>query len=184
MPVVEIGKEPFRNKKFVPSVTIPSTVTKIGDSAFMGSSIQSVNIPDGVTEIGSIAFSGTNLKSIYMPDSVTKIVGDNWGGVFGNCIYLTEVRLSDNLTVIPNQMFKDSKTLYKVNLPKNLKEIGGTAFWNCGNLTELTIPESLTSLKFTGDDSDSNNAFGGCGKLPIKTRQRLQELGYKGKWSF
>ena len=39
------------------SVTIPDSVTSIGDSAFMGcSSLQSYTIPDSVTSIGGSAF--------------------------------------------------------------------------------------------------------------------------------
>ena len=57
------------------SYTIPNSVTKIEDSAFMYcSSLESITISDSVTEIGIMAFSGCNsLKSITIPETVTSI---------------------------------------------------------------------------------------------------------------
>ena len=57
------------------SVTIPDTVTSIGEYAFYDcTSLTSVTIPDSVTSIGGSAFSGcTSLTSVTIPDSVTSI---------------------------------------------------------------------------------------------------------------
>ena len=57
------------------SVTIPDSVTSIGNSAFYGcSGLTSVTIPDSVTSIGDSAFYGcSGLTSVTIPDSVTSI---------------------------------------------------------------------------------------------------------------
>ena len=57
------------------SVTIPDSVTSIGDGAFSGCrNLTSVTIPDSVTSIGDGAFSECrNLTSVTIPDSVTEI---------------------------------------------------------------------------------------------------------------
>ncbi len=57
------------------SVTIPNSVTSIGDGAFSDcSGLTSVTIPDSVTSIGDYAFSScTGLTSVTIPDSVTSI---------------------------------------------------------------------------------------------------------------
>ena len=45
------------HKELITSVTIPSSVTKIGDCAFVWlSNLQSITIPESVTEIGYMAF--------------------------------------------------------------------------------------------------------------------------------
>ena len=55
-------------------VTIPSSVEKIGGSAFYYcKNLQSVTISQGVKTIGSYAFSGTKIKKITIPSSVDNI---------------------------------------------------------------------------------------------------------------
>jgi hypothetical protein len=162
MPVVEIGNAVFSGKEDITAITIPNSVTKIGTGAFEYTAITSIVIPDSVTELGDRIFFG--------------------------CKALTEIRLSDNLEHLPELFpISDSPALQKANLPKNLKRINHSAFAGCGELIDLVIPDTLQSLEFGnmryGDWSKSSKdpiTFGGCSKLPIKTRQRLQALGYTG----
>jgi len=161
----------------ITSITLPNGLIEIGPHVFAGTKLTSITIPNSVTTIGKNAFSGSGITRITLPDSVTKIEYE----VFRSCEALTEVRLSDNLTEIPNDAFVACRKLQKVNLPKNLKKIGNHAFQYCEELTELTIPDSITSLEIPGFVGTSE-AFKGCGRLPIKTRQRLKELGYTGEF--
>ena len=64
-------------------MTIPNSVTSIGDFAFYYcSSLESVTIPNSVTSIGYDAFSGcSSLASVTIPNSVTSI-GDD---AFSDC---------------------------------------------------------------------------------------------------
>jgi len=149
-----------------------------------GSVIIPANIEDmPVVEINYLAFSSkVSITSIVVPDSVEKI-GMN---AFSFLVNLTTIALPNGLKVISNNTFSGCKSLKKVNLPTNLEAIHGQAFSGCSELIELDIPTSITSIKFLsqfGDDEVSNNyAFTGCGKLPIRTRQKLQEFGYKGSF--
>ena len=69
------------------SITIPDSVTSIGDTGFAWcESLQSITIPDRVTNIGNHAFmSCTALESITIPENVTRI-GDS---AFYHCDNLT-----------------------------------------------------------------------------------------------
>ena len=68
----------FRGSRYLQSVTIPNSVTSIGDYAFSScESLQSVTIPNSVTSIGDFAFySCESLQSITIPNSVTSIGDD------------------------------------------------------------------------------------------------------------
>ena len=71
------------------SLTIPSSVTEIGGSAFSGcSGLTSLTIPSSVTSIGEFAFYGcSGLTSLTIPSSVTSI-GER---AFEGCSGLTSI---------------------------------------------------------------------------------------------
>ena len=109
-------------------MTIPNTVTSIGNSAFYGcTSLEKIELPDSVTSIGDSAFYGcTGFEKIDLPDSVTSIEQD---------------------------AFKECTKLSQIDLPKNLEYMGSCAFMNCTSLTSVEIPKSLTDCRwdvFTG----------------------------------
>jgi hypothetical protein len=66
------------NNTEITNLTIPSSVTSIGDFAFTGcSGLTSVTIPNSVTSIGEYAFAGcSGLTSVTIPNSVTSIGKD------------------------------------------------------------------------------------------------------------
>jgi len=177
------------------AVVIPSKiediqVLEIGPWAFSGgrnSNTQDINniltsiiIPDSVEIIGNNAFYRNNkIRNLIIPDSIT-IIGDS---AFASMSELRNVTLSNNLKVIPRCLFQLSRNLTSVNFPLVLEEIHALAFEGCRELNEIIIPDTLTSIRFIDNfegGSRANNAFVECQKLPIRTRQRLQELGYTG----
>jgi hypothetical protein len=136
-----------------------------------------------VVEIGQLSFTGQiptrlAITSIVVPASVTKI-GMN---AFSYLVNLTTITLPDGLKIIRNNTFSACKSLKKVNLPSSLEAIHVQAFSGCSELTDLIIPESIKSIKFldqfSNDEDPDNYAFAGCGKLPIRIRQKLQGFGY------
>ena len=72
----------FRNQN-IKSYVIPSSVTSIGDSAFLWCrSLSEIVIPSSVTSIGDCAFYGCfSLSEIVIPSSVTSIGGSAFYGV-------------------------------------------------------------------------------------------------------
>ena len=74
------------------SITIPNSVTSIGNNAFRGcSGLTSVSIGNSVTSIGYTAFYGcTSLTNVTIPTNVTSI--DSYA--FNNCTSLTSVTVN------------------------------------------------------------------------------------------
>ncbi|MEE1143200.1 MAG: leucine-rich repeat protein [Bacteroidales bacterium] len=126
------------------SVTIPNTVTSIGNVAFKGCyNLISVDIPNSVTSIGESAFSGcTHLSSITIPNSVTSI----GKSAFAFCEHLTSAIISNSLTTIAEEMFFACGRLTEVTIPNGVVSIGAHAFRRCGRLTEVTIPNGVVSI--------------------------------------
>ena len=109
LPVTAIDSVGFLVYTNMMSVTIPDSVTLIGDGAFQGcSSLTSVSIGNSVTNIGGSAFSGcAGLTSIEIPDSVTSI---GWSA-FEDCTGLTSVTIGNSVTSIGLWAFRGCNSL-------------------------------------------------------------------------
>ena len=130
--VKRIGRGAFANRSMV-SITLPDTLTAIGDGAFERcSSLGSIKLPDGMTAIGDRAFSGCHsLRSIQLPAGI-KAIGDE---AFDRCSSLDNVELPDTLIAIGDRAFGGCRSLQSMTIPKGVNEIGYSAFKNCDALT-------------------------------------------------
>ena len=81
MKITQIDLNAFGESKKLTKVTIPDTVTTIGDLAFNNcTSLKEVTIPASVTEIGFWAFADcTSLKEVTIPASVKSINYEAFG---------------------------------------------------------------------------------------------------------
>lgn len=153
--VTTIGEYAFLRCGSLSSVTIGNSVTTIGDRAFEECfSLPSVTIPNSVTTIGEYAFAlCTGLSSITIPNSVTSI-GE---AAFTSCQGLLSVTISESVTSIENFMFNGCSSLSSVTIPNSVTSIGECAFSFCQNLSSITIPNSVTSIGLA--------AFSDCSSL-------------------
>lgn len=102
-----------------------------------------VTIPDTVTEIGEKAFyECTDLTSVVMPDTVTKI-GKR---AFYFCFDLSSVKVSSSLREIGDQAFWNCSALTSFKFPDSIREIGNLAFSACDNLTSISFPVGLERI--------------------------------------
>ena len=128
------------------NTTIPNSVTRIGSQAFyFCSGLTSVTIPNSVTSIGDYAFYGTG---IYNNEA-------NWeAGVLyiSNC--LIEAKdlsgayiIKDGTRLIADYAFEGCSGLTEIEIPNSVTSIGDYAFAYCTGLTSITIGNSVTSIR-------------------------------------
>ena len=141
--VTSIGEYTFWHCS-ITSVTIPNSVTNIGDFAFdMCNRMTSVTIPNSVTSIGRYAFEWcSRLTSVTIGNSVTSI-GDF---AFYNCKRMTSVTIPNSVTSIGFCAFEKCSGLTSVTIPNSVTIIGEGAFEDCSGLTSVTIGNSVRSI--------------------------------------
>lgn len=124
------------------SMTIPNSVTNIGDWAFgYCSSLTNVTIPNSVISIGNAAFEGcSGLTSVTIPNSVTKI------DAFAGCSGLTSLTIPNSVTSIGELAFEGCSGLTNMVIGNSVTSIGDQAFRGCSGLTSVVIPSSVTSI--------------------------------------
>jgi hypothetical protein len=159
----------FQPNVLLTSVTIPGSVTNIGDFAFYYcSDLTQVTISNGLIEIGVEAFyDDYDLRSITIPGSVANIgegafencaslsslsipgtvlnVGD---GAFANCSGLTNAVMMEGVPSIGNDAFLGCTNLSTVTIAGSVTNIGSDAFESCTNLASITIPGSVGTYAF------------------------------------
>lgn len=146
--VTAIGESAFYYCQDLIAISIPNTVTSIGDYAFKNTPLVSITFEENsnLLTIGSYAFQYcSSLASIIIPKSVT-----SFGSyAFGSCSALSTVTFEEDseLTTIWGSAFSSCISLTSIIIPKKVTAVKSYAFSGCSSLTSVTfLPVAAPSL--------------------------------------
>ena len=142
-----LSRSNFWNTPRLKSLTLPDTLTVLGDRALDGTSIESIKIPESVTVIGDYAFSKTPIETLKIPKNVTKI---------GNCAFyesaIKRIELEEGckLTELGNRIFENCNNLESFVIPPSVTTIGEDPFMGCKNLKSVTFEKNSDLKRLSG----------------------------------
>src|SRR5574344_61558 len=179
-----IGPGCFRSLDDVfTTVTIPNTVTTIGDYAFDLSGITELIIPTSVTNIGAGLRANTitiaSGNSVYTKSNhlVTK---ENGSYLVASDKSETEYSIPSSVNTIGAGAFFNSN-METIVIPTTVTTIGNYAFAN-SKLTTVTVSENVTSLGEHIFDSCGNlsnaSMLATCSSLPDSTFSLCKSMEY------
>ena len=89
--------------------------------------VEKIQISEGITYLGEAAFyEFSSITDVVLPSGLKKM------GVaaFANCYNLSRVTLNDNLQILPDYVFQNTR-LTDIAIGKNVQQISNLAFFNC-----------------------------------------------------
>ncbi|MCR5137683.1 MAG: leucine-rich repeat protein [Oscillospiraceae bacterium] len=117
------------------NLEIPSGITELKNKAFYGYKyLQTVTIPSTVSNMGESVFAScSSLQSAVVCSSS---LGDS---AFKNCASLQTVFLAEGLTTIERYAFWECESLCEISIPSTVSTIKGCAFYGCDALEKVNI---------------------------------------------
>ena len=173
--VTQIHEEGFANCSNLTSITIPNSVSHIGDLAFSYcKSLKVIKLfVEGRHIIGEDNDddsndddyeSGVIVPPCWWCGSAVKIAPRNFAGqeastdiFYGSRAKVTTVILGDGVTYIPEGLCQSMVSLASIDIPNSVTSIEKNAFYDCSSLASITLPDDLNSI--------GERAFYGCTSL-------------------
>lgn len=135
--ITALGDFLFESCDNIKTVSLASTVTSIGESAFSSTGLEEISIPASVKSIGEYAFQGTKLTDITIPESVTTM----GKYIFSSCADLRSAKI--NGSVISSYTFAFCYALSSLNISVNCKSIGSNIIAYCQYLDKINYEGTI-----------------------------------------
>ncbi len=135
------------------TLTLPEGTMSVWHAALLSrTDVTEVTIPSTVTLIGDDAFAKTNADIIWtsLAEDTTATIGKYAFYQYGG----TELIFPEGVTEIGEHAFDCCENLERISLPDSLQELDAGVFFGCSSLREIAVPFIVTSLS---DDISSDD---------------------------
>ncbi len=131
----------------VTELTVPASVTKMSNSAFLGCrNLKKATLNGKIEELKSVFKDCSSLTEVTLPKELK--VQD---GAFVGCHSLKKVSLPDGLRTLGG--FEGCYSLTEIRIPDSVTKLSSYAFAGCSSLKEISLPDSVTSVGISAFDS-------------------------------
>ncbi len=139
----------------IPAVYVGKPVTSVGKFSRI---LKSIELPDSIEYLAARAFEGCDfLEEIKFGSNVSKMEPFGEATFFGCELLRSVIILPDAQKEIPQFLFRGCASLTEIEIPEGVTSIGDNVFNGCASLKEIKIPEGVTSI--------GSSAFSGCESL-------------------
>ncbi len=141
----KIADYAFLNASNLTEVKFPSTLKTIGSYSFHKVvMLESVEFGESLESIGKYAFANcVSLVTVKIPDNTIDIIPD---GAFTCCDGMFDFKVPYGVKSIGEEAFRENAYLVYIEIPETVTEIKKYAFYDLDNLTEVTIPPTVTDF--------------------------------------
>ncbi|MBQ8783090.1 MAG: leucine-rich repeat protein [Clostridia bacterium] len=142
----------YKYSEFIKSIVIEEGITRIGAYTFYElPNVESVKFPDSMRSISAFC-DCDSIKNIEVGNNITSLSASTFSGT---AFYKDESNWENGVLYLGNCLV-DVKTDFSGEfvLKENTRLIAAKAFYNCVNITSITMPTSVLYI--------NANAFSGC----------------------
>jgi hypothetical protein len=154
-PVTGVGKNAFGyNPDYITAVTIPASVTSIGEFAFLGcfrlTAIIVAAANESYSSVDGVLFDKNKTVLIQCPGgkagsySIPGTVASIGNFAFHSCAGLTTVTIPDGVLTIGDSAFENCTSLRSVTIPGSVTSLGLNALYYCTNLIAINVDAANT----------------------------------------
>lgn len=144
--ITAINTDAFYGCTKLGSVNLPEGLTAINLRAFYNCNLTNITIPSTVSSIGNKAFQGNATTSVTWLPVNCSIGSDDSAPFYSTSSKITSFTFGDSVQTIPAYLCKHMSKLDTVVLPPSVKSLGQCAFQYCSSLKAFEFPQGIKTV--------------------------------------
>ncbi len=140
-----ISADVFYNCTKLANVNLHEGITTIGLRAFYNCHLTEITIPSTVTSIGNAAFKGNPTTTIVWKPKNCSTGSDSEAPFYNSNSQVTSFTFGDSVQVIPAYLCKYMK-IETIAIPATVTGVGQSAFMYCTNLKHFEFPQGIKTV--------------------------------------